>query len=72
MNPVTVCTCNPALHQPYTSTDIKLLRRVRRDCLGNARRWQSDPKATGAIVCSLYKAHLCLLRLRELRAKTEN
>lgn len=68
MKPVTVCNCNPNGHVG-TSTDAALIRRIRRDCLENAKRWQADPKKAGAVVCVLYKAHLCLLRLRELKTR---
>jgi len=72
MKPVTVCNCIPGGHT-IASTDAALIRRVRRDCLENARRWQANPKMAPAVICTLYTAHCCLLRLRELKAgRTEN
>jgi hypothetical protein len=67
---VIVCNCNPGIsHQPIEATDTKILRRVRRDCLETADRWEREGGWTQAVICARYSAHLYLVRLRELAEK---
>jgi hypothetical protein len=59
------CTCNPDAHQGIHSSDTRLIRRVRSACLRDAERWELE--SPDAAICARYTAHLCLLRLRELK-----
>lgn len=65
---IEICNCNPGVsHQPIISTDAKLLRRVRKDALERAERWEREVGWGQAIVCARYGAQQILERLRELR-----
>lgn len=59
------CTCSP--HYPITSTNAKLIRRVRKDSLDRAKQLANDPAETLTVRCILWNAHQCLVRLRELQ-----
>jgi hypothetical protein len=71
---VIICNCNPGIsHQPITDTDAAKIRRVRRDCLEDAVRWDKCETRgdTLAAICARYTAYQCLVRLRELRNSME-
>lgn len=69
MELIKVCNCNPGVsHQPMTSTDAEKIRRVRKDSLATADRWERQGEDARQIICARYTAHLCLVRLRELKA----
>lgn len=67
MKKVIVCNCNPGISHQIVSTDAKLLRRVRKDSLERAARWDKGLGTDLAVICARYTAHLCLMKMRELR-----
>lgn len=63
------CDGGKCLHPPITSTDAKLLRKVRAEDLQYVKRWWGDPDRQKAARCFALNAQMCLERLRELRKK---
>jgi len=79
VKPPTQCTCHVHATEDLSkhSRDLKLNRRVRRDCLDQVRRsrdllqLETDPKERAflqqVITCAEWTAWTCLLIIREAR-----
>lgn len=65
------CTCNPDAHGRIISINTQLLRRVRKDSLERAQRWEKEGNPDVA-VCARWNAWQCLQRLRELKSNFDN